>query len=132
MIVMSDAGQGDDVTGVDITLDDGAATAIPDAATLVTGTYRPGNYGTVQDPFPAPAPAGPYLTPAPGGADTLSSAFTGVPGGDPNGLWSLYVVDDAATDVGSLSGWSLALASSTPVCAPSDEIFGNGFDPVPL
>jgi subtilisin-like proprotein convertase family protein len=117
MIIMSDAGGLNGVTNVTITLDDAAATAIPDAAALTTGSFRPGNYLTVQDPFAAPAPAGPYLTPQTGGTDTLTSAFTGMAGGNPNGTWSLYVVDDAGGDLGSISGgWSLTLTGNTPTC----------------
>lgn len=110
MIIMSDAGGLNAVTNVTITLDDAAATQIPDSAALTTGTFRPGNFLTVQDPFAPPAPAGPYLTPAPGGTETLTSAFTGSAGGNPNGIWSLYVVDDASGDLGSFAGgWSLTI-----------------------
>jgi hypothetical protein len=66
MIIMSDAGGVNAVSNVTITLDDAAATAIPDSAALSTGSFRPGNYLTVQDAFTAPAPAGPYLTPQTG------------------------------------------------------------------
>jgi subtilisin-like proprotein convertase family protein len=118
MIIMSDAGGLNAVTNVTITLDDAAATAIPDSAALTTGTFRPGNYLTVQDAFAAPAPAGPYLTPQTGGTDTLTSAFTGAAGGNPNGTWSLYVVDDAGGDLGTFSGgWSLTLTPFVPTCA---------------
>ena len=117
MIIMSDAGGLNAVTNVTITLDDAAATALPDSAALTTGTFKPANYLTVQDPFAAPAPAGPYLTPAPGGTETLTSAFTGAAGGNPNGTWSLYVVDDASGDLGSFSGgWSLTLTPLTVTC----------------
>ena len=117
MIIMSDAGGLNAVTNVTITLDDAAATAIPDSAALTTGSFKPANYLTVQDPFAAPAPAGPYLTPAPGGSDTLTSAFTGAAGGDPNGTWSLYVVDDASGDLGSFAGgWSISLTPLNTVC----------------
>jgi subtilisin-like proprotein convertase family protein len=117
MIIMSDAGGGNAVTNVSITLDDAAATVIPDSAALASGTFRPGNYGTVQDAFAAPAPAGPYLTPQTGGVETLTTAFTGGAGGNPNGTWSLYVVDDAGGDLGSISGgWSLTITPLVPVC----------------
>jgi len=118
MIIMSDAGGGNPgVTNVTITLDDAAATAIPDSAALTTGSFRPGNYLTVQDPFAAPAPAGPYLTPQTGGSDTLTSAFTGAAGGNPNGTWSLFVVDDASGDLGSIAGgWSLSITPLVAVC----------------
>ena len=117
MIILSDAGSSTVATNLNFTLDDDAASQPPDGAGTTSGTFRPANYGTVQDPFPAPAPAGPYLSAAPGGSDTLTSAFTGVLGGNPNGTWSLYVVDDAAGDVGSFSGgWSLTLTQLIPTC----------------
>ena len=117
MIIMSDAGGLNAVSNVTITLDDAAATAIPDSAALSTGSFRPGNYLTVQDTFAAPAPAGPYLTPQTGGSATLTSAFTGAVGGDPNGTWSLYVVDDASGDLGSFAGgWSLTITPVVFMC----------------
>jgi hypothetical protein len=58
------------------------------------------------------------LTPAPGGTDTLTSAYTGAAGGNPNGTWSLYAVDDSAGDAGNiLAGWTIALTTSTNVCS---------------
>jgi subtilisin-like proprotein convertase family protein len=117
MIILSDAGSSTVATNLNITLDDAAASQPPDGTGITSGTFRPANYGTVQDPFPAPAPAGPYLSPAPGGTDTLNSAFTGVAGGDPNGTWSLYVVDDLGGDIGNFAGgWSLTLTQLTPTC----------------
>jgi len=38
-----DAGGGGDVAGINLTFSDAAATAIPDATTLTTGTYKPAN-----------------------------------------------------------------------------------------
>jgi subtilisin-like proprotein convertase family protein len=118
LIIFSDSGSLTVATNLNITLDDAAASQPPDGTGLTSGTFRPANYGTVQDPFPAPAPAGPYLSPAPGGTDTLNSAFAGAAGGNPNGTWSLYVVDDASGDVGNFnSGWTLTLTQNpTPVC----------------
>jgi subtilisin-like proprotein convertase family protein len=114
MIVISDAGDTNDWVGATVTLDDAAVTALADTGNNQSGTYRPGNFGTVQDPFPAPAPAGPHLSPAPGGTATFASSFNGL---DPNGTWSLYVVDDAATDVGSFAGgWDLTITTTASVC----------------
>jgi subtilisin-like proprotein convertase family protein len=113
-IILSDAGDTNDWVGATITLDDAAANSLSDVSSNQTGTFKPGNFGTVQDPFPAPAPAGPYLSPAPGGAETFASAFSGQ---DPNGTWSLYVVDDAGTDVGTFAGgWDLTITTSQSVC----------------
>jgi subtilisin-like proprotein convertase family protein len=116
-ILMSDVIGGTDWTGQTYTFDDSAAALLPSSGTPpASGTFKPTNYGT-GDLFPAPAPAAPYLSPATAGTDTLTSAFTGVAGGDPNGTWSLYVVDDASGDIGTMSGgWSLTLTQLIPTC----------------
>lgn len=103
MMLMSDVGGGTDAVNVNLTFDDTAADI---GATLVSGTFRPTNIGT-GDLFPAPAPVGPYPDPQ------LLSIFNGV---NPNGTWSLYVVDDAGVDVGSMDGWELTITTSTQVC----------------
>jgi subtilisin-like proprotein convertase family protein len=97
-IVMSDAGGSTGVTGVDLTLKDTAAGPIP--TPLVTGTYQPTNSGT-GDSFPgAPAPTG-------------GSALSAFDGANPNGTWSVYVVDDASGDSGSFAGgWCVNLVVS--------------------
>lgn len=123
MIVFSDAGEGGSSSNVNITLDDAATSALPASGGIPTGTYKPTNFSTVQDAFVTPAPAGPYLTPAPGGTDTLTSAFTGAAGGNPNGTWSLYVVDDLGGGTGSFAGgWSLTLANTTYTCSGSTTL----------
>src|SRR2546427_4810492 len=100
VVVLSDAGGGGDINNVSLTLSDGAAAALPDSGQIVSGTFKPTNFGT-GDTFPAPAPAGPY------GA-TLS-AFNG---SSANGVWSLFVVDDAAVDQGAFSGgWTLTITT---------------------
>jgi len=103
---MSDVSVGDtSVTDVTLTLDDAAAEALPEFAQIVPGTYRPTNYGT-NDVF-TNGPAAPF------GA-TLS-VFSGLDGTTANGVWSLYVVDDANGDSGSIGGWSLAINTVNPV-----------------
>jgi subtilisin-like proprotein convertase family protein len=112
MIVQSDAGGGLDVAKYTFTLSDAAETALPDATQLQFPSYRPASYGSA-DPFPAPAPIGPYNEAAPGGTSTLTSTFGGI---IPNGTWSLYVVDDAGQDVGSIgNGWCLTLGGADAV-----------------
>jgi subtilisin-like proprotein convertase family protein len=106
LLLMSDAGGGTDAVNVNLTFDDAAA---PIGATVVSGAFRPTNIGA-GDLFPAPAPAGPY-------PDTQLSIFNGV---DPNGTWSLYVVDDTATDIGNFNGgWRLNITTSDPACCSS-------------
>jgi len=93
-IILSDVGGGIEVD-VDLTLDDAAVNNMPDAGPLNDGTFKPTNFEPA-DPFPGPAPA-------PGGTSALS-VFDGT---NPNGTWSLYVVDDANQDMGGISAWSL-------------------------
>ena len=100
-LIMSDAGGGADAVNLTVTFDDAAATTIPDAGPLVSGTFKPSNFGA-GDTFPAPAPA-------PSGASTLS-AFNVT---NPNGTWSLYAVDDSTGDIGSIAGgWCLTITTA--------------------
>ena len=99
-IILSDVGSALDVVNVNLTLDDMAATALPDAAQIVSGTFRPTNIGA-GDAFAAPAPA-------PLGGSMLS-VFNGT---NPNGTWSLYIVDDLGGDIGTLAGgWELTITT---------------------
>jgi subtilisin-like proprotein convertase family protein len=104
MILLSDAGGGTDAVNANLTFDDAAPGV---GATIVTGTFSPTNIGA-GDLFPAPAPAGPYPDPQ------RLSVFNGV---NPNGTWSLYVVDDAGVDTGNINGgWRLNITTSDPAC----------------
>ena len=93
-LIMSDVGDGSPVTDVSLVLDDAAPEALGGADTfsgLTNGTFRPAN-GEADDQIPAPAP-----TPS-GNSDG------GVRGYDPNGIWQLFVSDDAGVDGGTLAG----------------------------
>ena len=125
--LMTDTGGGSGGSGggaisnVTITFDDAAAGFLPDGVTgnppITTGTYKPtqGTGGAGQGTahptnFPSPAPAAPY-------ALTLSS-FNGL---NANGVWSLYVDDDAGGDTGSFAGgWSITF---TVAAAPAGKLF---------
>ena len=68
---------------------------------MPTGTYRPKNYadsanGGNNDNFPAPAPA-------PSANASLGAAFNNT---NPNGTWSLYVIDDASVSGKSPAQWA--------------------------
>ena len=117
VILMSDA-IGDVASGLTLTFDDQAANFLPDEDPAASGSYKPTNYGPSSpdvcpnepavDSWPG-APTGPY-------GSTLS-VFNGL---DPNGTWSLYIVDDCAGDAGSISGgWSLTFTSPTAVVLAS-------------
>lgn len=129
VVVMSDAGGGTSITNVTLTFDDAAANALPDATLISSGTYKPTNFNQqgAEDAFiDSPVPAGPY--------DSTLAAFNGT---NPNGTWSLYIVDDSDGDSGVLArGWSLTVASVTTVnpsvdlavkitAAPNPVVLGN-------
>ncbi|MDR7364669.1 Ig-like domain repeat protein, partial [Nocardioides marmoribigeumensis] len=110
LVIASDVGGTTAVSGVNLTLDDAAASSLPDTALLSSGTYRPTDQNDGADAFPAPAPAAPQQA-APAGTATLASVFGGTA---PNGTWSLFLVDDQLGDAGSLSGgWCLSLTTSS-------------------
>jgi subtilisin-like proprotein convertase family protein len=100
--VLSDVGSAP-TTDVDLTFADGHA-AVPATGALHSGTYAPtNNTDDGPDTFPAPAPN-------PSSATTMST-FAGVPA---NGQWSLYVVDDASGDQGTISGgWCVSFVAAT-------------------
>lgn len=102
ILLMSDAGGSANVNNVTLTFDGSATASLPDATQLVSGTFQPSNYGTDADSFSAPAPAGPY-----GQTNVIN----------PNGTWSLYIMDDANPDKGSIAGgWQLTLMTEIATC----------------
>jgi uncharacterized repeat protein (TIGR01451 family) len=104
-LLMSDCGGEFPMANVSLTFDDATANALPDSSTIQSGVVRPSDYGAEPDFFPAPAPAGPY--------GTNLAVFNDT---DPNGVWSLYLVDDADKDSGLLAGgWSLTFTTLNPL-----------------
>lgn len=90
---MSDVGDGATaVSNINLSLDDAAASALPNGTALSGGTFRPADYNGVgeTDPYPAPAPAS-FNRPASAGTATFASVYNGT---NPNGTWSVYGVDD--------------------------------------
>ena len=107
--LLSDVGGGGPASDVNLTFADQAEFTIPAAGHLSTGNFKPSNdTSDGPDTFPAPAPA-------PTSATTMAT-FNGT---DPNGTWSLYISDDAAGDVGSLSSWSLDITTLPNTTAPT-------------
>jgi uncharacterized repeat protein (TIGR01451 family) len=102
VVLMSDTGGGHSLTNVNLIFDDNAAAGLPDSARIVSGTYKPTDF-EAGDSFPPPAPAG--------AVSAFLSAFNG---SNPNGNWSLYVVDDATGDSGLIAGWSLSITTINP------------------
>lgn len=104
LFLLSDAGGQNAVSDLDVTFDDAAASAVS-ATSLASGTYRPTRIADESNEnLPAPAPA-------PSSATELST-FNGA---SANGTWSLWIVDDATGDSGSISGgWCLTITTPAP------------------
>jgi subtilisin-like proprotein convertase family protein len=104
VIVLSDVGGSTAVTNITLTLDDTAASTLPDNGPLSSGTYWPRNYEFEPDSFTDPAPT-------PGDAIYLNT----FEGSKPHGTWRLFIVDDTDMDVGELrGGWSLQITAKVP------------------
>jgi hypothetical protein len=104
-LVMSDVGDAGAI-GVDLNLDDEAASALSRRETLQSGTFQPTDFvSVVGDGFDAPAPT-------PNGAFALST----FDGADPNGTWQLWIMDNSGQDVGEFAGgWSLEITAEVDV-----------------
>lgn len=120
VILMSDAGGGTGVTGINLTFSDAAATVLP--AALVTGTFRPTNTAG-PDNFPAPGPG--TITQV----NPALSSFAGLA----NGNWELFVVDDLGGDIGTISGWSMtfSLPATTATWTPVATLFTDPAGTIP-
>ena len=109
MLLMANTGGGNAINNVMLSFDGAATASLPQTGQIVSGTYKPTAYFPVAT-FPVPAPPAPYAT--------NLAAFSG---GNPNGAWSLYVIDDSAGDVGVISnGWSLNFISGSPLTPAVD------------
>jgi len=97
VMLMSDAGGENPISETYLAFEDGAPAMT--TGQLVTGTYAPTDLQPGET-LPPSAPAGPY--------GTTLDVFNGT---DPNGTWSLYVLDDAAADVGTIHGFSLMVTT---------------------
>jgi subtilisin-like proprotein convertase family protein len=92
--LMSDAGGSGDVVNQNVTFDTGfsGVNDLPDEGPVGPGPYSPAFYEP-GDSNPAPAPG--------------SASDTSLYEEAPNGLWKLWVNDDAGADVGSIAGWCM-------------------------
>ena len=112
VMLMSDVGTFFPVSNLTFTFDNVSGTSMPSGSQLASGTFTPTNFDPVGDVdgFPAPAPlVGPY-----------GSSFAPFIGTNPNGAWSLYIVDDVAGNNGQLAGgWSITV---TTAAAPALQL----------
>ena len=109
--LMAKCGSSYTINNVTLTFDDAAANSLPRFSQIVSGTNKPTSYALATPPFP------PALTPPPPYSTNLA-VFNG---NNPNGTWSLYVIDDSAGNAGVISnGWSLKLSTAGVVPAVAD------------
>lgn len=102
VMLWSDGGGGNALSGINLFFDDAAPTAIPDSGGMVGGAYKPTNIDTTTDALMVPAPKTPH-------GKTLD-VFNGT---NPNGSWKLFVRDDNSMDGGSITqGWTLSITTS--------------------
>ena len=85
---MSDTCGSGDIEDIDLTFDDEAVGSLLDGGPCATGTFKPTNFGA-GDTFPTAT------------TNLLLSVFDGT---NPNGNWTVHMVDDVGGDVGDLEG----------------------------
>lgn len=127
-MIMSDAGDTQPISGVNLTFSDTAGSLLPDSGMIATGTYRPTDYD--QD-----AGFG-------NSNDGNDESFTGLPVSppygtslsvfnlaNPNAAWKLYVFDDRPNRMGSIAGgWSITITTNESPIANDDGVFTTAVD----
>jgi hypothetical protein len=107
-------------TNATVVLKDDAANLLPSTGTgSMAGDWKPTDI-TSGDTFDAPAPAGPYQSPAPVGTQTFLSVFGGN-GSTMNGTWSLYGRDDVSGDFATITGWKLTFEANEFACTATPK-----------
>ena len=118
----SDAGGSTPISNGNFTIIDSGASLLPGFGGIASGTYRPSDYGTVENSGNwGLAPSLIINHPATSGTATFASAFGGA--WVDNSTWSLYVRDDAAPDVGSLASWGFQI--NYRIIVKPDDFDGN-------
>lgn len=115
MIVLSDVGGAENVSALDITIDDEAATKAPSESRLQSRNYQPTNdegETNDEDEFGSgvPDPDGQTL-----------ERFDDI---NPNGTWQLYVRDDNNDFAGAIEGgWSLRIETTNSAPKAEDDSY---------
>jgi uncharacterized repeat protein (TIGR01451 family) len=118
-VLMAHAGGPSSVTNLVLDFDDSSTNVLSEIP-LVSGTYHPGQIPPL-DSFPG-------ISGQP--SNTNLSVFIG---GNPNGLWSLYVYDDTPGNDGSIAnGWTLGLTMVNPINPPGTLALGMTSLPDPV
>jgi hypothetical protein len=91
-------------TNIDLMIDDDAASNMPLNSDLISGAYKP----TQRQPF-----AFDFPPPAPTTSDLMGPTLANFRNTNPNGTWSLFVVDDTNPDSGVVTGgWTLIITTA--------------------
>lgn len=119
-LLMANDGGFNSVSGLTLQFDDGATNGLPLGTAFGSGVYKPTSYAPLP-PFPAPAPGGAY-----------SNALSAFAGSNPNGVWSLYVIDDTSPGAGVISnGWWISITRGSSIPSASDLSLGMAATPQP-
>jgi len=93
------------VTNVDLTFDDDASSNLPLESELVSGTFKP-TTNTFSFSYPPPAPSA---------NEIMGASLANFNNSEPNGVWTLFVVDQYPSDSGIITGgWTLTI-TTTPL-----------------
>jgi hypothetical protein len=120
-VLMGDAGGPiaiDPATPVTLTFQDNQPQVLPDNGPLTTGKFEPTTWESPVTNFPAPAPPGPYVEPGSTVGGPIQTTLFGTFGlTNANGMWRLYVRDDAGAIVAITcefaGGWGLEFLAPT-------------------
>ncbi|MGZ5566021.1 MAG: Calx-beta domain-containing protein [Limisphaerales bacterium] len=126
-LLMAAVGGYSSISNVRLTFDD-SGPALPNEAvngTITTGTYKPTLGTAASEPYFYPSfPDGP-----PGPYQVSLGVFNGI---NPNGLWSLYIVDSTYHDQGAVNnGWILNLTTGARLDQSADLAVSMTQAPVP-
>ncbi|HQL78410.1 MAG TPA: S8 family serine peptidase, partial [Verrucomicrobiota bacterium] len=106
VLLLSDAGGGNNMTNLTLVFDDAALAPLPDEEPLMSGAWKPTNFEE-DSALPTPAPLDPF-----------GSALSVFNGASPNGTWQLFVADDYTSDDGGIlaGGWALTIVTTNHMC----------------
>ncbi len=121
VMLTSDACGSGDLAGVNWTFDQTAGGPLSDGGACAGGSFQPSSYDGASDTYPAPWPAS---------VNTSLTAFNNL---NPNGIWRLWVRDDAGGDIGSISGGFRVTINTAPAAieVPLGDTGGGVASPYP-
>src|ERR1043166_4932383 len=113
-LLMSDCGGGSPLSHISIGFSE-FSPPLPVAGAIASDNYRPTNYG------------GPTETIPPNGPQSYPASLAVFHNTSPNGVWSLYVFDDAIGDTGTIAGgWTIRIEPTAFESSQSLAIPGTG------